>query len=164
MALLNNPFSGLSQSRLLPSTNFNYSMLGMVAVIKNYDKQVLREFKKAIRKGGRMIGKLVTDEAKRIIPRSEHGHAWTTTKEFERLTRGSLYKGRRTRNWHTADTIRFEWDEATQTVTIGTNYFVGRLLETGTIKMRKRPWLTPAVNNKVDEINDILNRVFMGAL
>lgn len=103
----------------------------MKAKVKDYSKDILKEKDRAKRKALRGMAELLEERAKETV---------------------------RVRSGETRDTVRheIEGDEAR----VGTNYFIGRLLETGTINMRAFPWLSIAIETNKSELRAIAKEAF----
>jgi len=60
--------------------------------------------------------------------------------------------------------IHFEIDKANFTAVVGTNLLYGKFLETGTGKMKARPWLLPAFQRHSDEIRRNVSEAIRNAI
>jgi len=103
----------------------------MKAKVKDYLKDILIEKNRAKREALKNMAELLEERAKEIV---------------------------RKRSGATRNTIRheIEGDEAR----VGSNYFIARILETGTIKMRAFPWLSIAIEISKDELRAIAKEAF----
>jgi len=103
----------------------------MKAIVKDYSREILKAKNRAKREALVNMSELLVERAKEIVHK---------------------------RSGDTSESIRYEieGDEAR----VGTNYFVGRLLETGTIKMRAFPWLSIATETSQNELRVIAKGAF----
>jgi len=62
----------------------------------------------------------------------------------------------RKRSGHFRRNVQSEYDPATTTARVGTNVIYGKYLETGTRKMKPRPWLSNALRDFIGGVRAIL--------
>jgi len=102
------------------------------------DKELIKEMRLAARRKMSELGKEMIREMKARVPR----RSGKTRKSIKRQ-------------------VRMSRDRKNIVLTIGSGWFIARLMETGTVNMRPRPWLRPVFDSWGPKILEKLGKGFL---